>query len=90
MSRKALLRSLRYKHDKLSAGSASDLPRNKDLSKLKNEQPSPARQCIKAAGGEIQLEIFEGAAHERVAQPGALADRAHEMVKIFITRQMRI
>ena len=43
----------------------------------------------KAAGGDIQLEIFEGAQHEWVATPGPLTDRAHEMVKMFIARQLK-
>jgi acetyl esterase len=42
----------------------------------------------KAAGGDVQLEIFEGAEHEWVAKPGPLTDRAHEMVKAFIARQL--
>lgn len=43
----------------------------------------------RAAGGDIQLEIFEGAQHEWVATPGPLTDRAHEMVKMFIARQLK-
>jgi acetyl esterase len=43
----------------------------------------------KAAGGDVQLEIFEGAQHEWVATPGPLTDRAHEMVKVFIARQWK-
>ena len=43
----------------------------------------------KAAGGDIQLEIFEGAQHEWVATPGPLTDRAHEMAKAFIARQLK-
>jgi len=43
----------------------------------------------RAAGGECQLEIFEGCEHEWVAKPGPETDRAHEMVKGFIARQLR-
>ena len=42
----------------------------------------------RAAGGECQLEIFEGCTHEWVAEPGPQTDRAHEMVKAFIARQL--
>ncbi|MBM3356169.1 MAG: alpha/beta hydrolase [Betaproteobacteria bacterium] len=43
----------------------------------------------RAAGGECQLEIFDGCEHEWVAHPGPQTDRAHEMVKSFIARQLR-
>jgi len=43
----------------------------------------------RAAGGECQLEIFAGCEHMWVAQPGPQTDRAHEMVKAFIARQLR-
>src|ERR1700691_1375628 len=43
----------------------------------------------KAAGGDIQFELFEGAEHEWVATPGPLTDRAQEMVKAFIARQLK-
>ena len=42
-----------------------------------------------AAGGECRLEVFEGCEHEWVAKPGPQTDRAHEMVKAFIARQLR-
>lgn len=42
----------------------------------------------RAAGGECQLEIFEGSTHEWVAEPGPQTDRAHAMVKDFIARQL--
>src|SRR3954467_6525912 len=42
----------------------------------------------KAAGGDIQFELFEGADHNWVENPGPLTDRAHEMVKAFIARQL--
>ena len=43
----------------------------------------------KAAGGDIQFQIFEGAEHEWVANPGPLTDRAQAMVKAFIARQLK-
>jgi len=42
----------------------------------------------RAAGGECQLEIFAGCEHMWVAQPGPQTDRAVEMVKAFIARQL--
>jgi acetyl esterase len=42
-----------------------------------------------AAGGDIQFEIFEGAVHEWVAEEGPLTDRAREMVKAFIAKQLK-
>jgi len=43
----------------------------------------------KAAGGSCQYELFEGCEHEWVAQPGPQTDRARQMVKAFIARQLR-
>ena len=45
--------------------------------------------AYKAAGGECQYELFEGCEHEWVAQPGPQTDRAREMVKRFIARQLK-
>ena len=42
----------------------------------------------KAAGGDCQLHVFEGCEHEWVATPGPQTDRAREMVKAFIARQV--
>jgi acetyl esterase/lipase len=42
----------------------------------------------RAAGGDCQLEIFEGCEHEWVAKPSPQTDRAHDMVKRFIARQI--
>ena len=41
------------------------------------------------AGGECQLEIFPGCEHMWVGEPGPQTDRAHEMVKSFIARELR-
>jgi acetyl esterase len=42
----------------------------------------------RAAGGECELHVFEGCEHEWVAKPGRQTDRAHEMVKAFIARNL--
>jgi len=43
----------------------------------------------RAAGGECDLEIFIGCEHRWVAVPGPQTDRAAEMVKEFIARQLQ-
>jgi len=43
----------------------------------------------RAAGGVCELTIFEGCEHEWVAKPGPQTDRAREMVKAFIARQLK-
>ncbi len=45
--------------------------------------------AYKAAGGDCQYQLFEGCEHEWVATPGPQTDRAREMVKAFIARQLR-
>ena len=42
-----------------------------------------------AAGGDCQLQVFEGCQHEWVATPGPQTDRAREMVKAFIARHVK-
>jgi acetyl esterase/lipase len=42
----------------------------------------------RAAGGECELHVFEGCEHEWVAKPGPQTDRAHEMVRAFIARNL--
>jgi acetyl esterase/lipase len=42
----------------------------------------------RAAGGHCELEIFAGCEHMWVATPGPQADRAAEVVKDFISRQL--
>ena len=44
--------------------------------------------AYRAAGGDCQLEIFEGCQHEWIAKPGPQTDRAHEMVKAFIAHNL--
>ena len=43
----------------------------------------------RSAGGACELTIFEGCEHEWVAKPGPQTDRAHQMVKGFIGRQLK-
>jgi acetyl esterase/lipase len=43
----------------------------------------------RAAGGDIQLEIFEGCEHEWIAKPGPQTDRAYEVLKAFVARQLQ-
>jgi acetyl esterase/lipase len=45
--------------------------------------------AYKAAGGQCDYHVFEGSEHEWVARPGPQTDRAREMVKAFIARQLR-
>ena len=45
-------------------------------------------QTYRAAGGDVQYELFKGSVHEWVAEPGPQTTRAHEMVKAFIARQL--
>src|SRR5207302_9677834 len=47
-------------------------------------------QAYKAAGGDVRYELFEGCEHEWVATPGPQTDRAREMVKAFIARQVNV
>jgi acetyl esterase/lipase len=44
--------------------------------------------AYKAAGGDCQMHVFEDCEHEWVAKPGPQTDRAREMVKAFIARQL--
>jgi acetyl esterase/lipase len=41
------------------------------------------------AGGDCQFEIFAGCEHLWVREPGPQTDRAHEMVKHFIARELK-
>jgi acetyl esterase len=43
----------------------------------------------KAAGGQCDFHVFEGCEHEWVANEGPQTDRAREMVKAFIARQLK-
>jgi len=46
-------------------------------------------QTYKAAGGDVQFHVFEDSEHEWVAKPGPQTDKAREMVKAFIARQLK-
>jgi acetyl esterase/lipase len=41
-----------------------------------------------AAGGDCEFHVFDDCEHEWVAKPGPQTDRAHEMVKAFIARNL--
>jgi acetyl esterase len=43
----------------------------------------------KAAGGNCEFHVFEGSEHEWVANEGPQTDRARQMVKAFIARQLK-
>jgi len=43
----------------------------------------------KAAGGQVDFHVFPGSVHEWVAEPGPQTDRAREMVKAFIARNLK-
>jgi acetyl esterase len=43
----------------------------------------------RAAGGEVDYEVFPGAEHRWIIQPGPQTDRAIDMIKAFIARQLR-
>ena len=54
--------------------------------------PSIQEKFVKtyqAAGGDCQFHVFEDSEHEWVAKPGPQTDRAREMVKAFIARQLK-
>jgi acetyl esterase/lipase len=56
-----------------------------------NVRPAVQEQFVKtykAAGGDVQFQVFEDSEHEWVAKPGPQTDRAREMVKAFIARQL--
>jgi acetyl esterase/lipase len=42
----------------------------------------------RAAGGDCQLHVFPASEHEWVATPGPQTDRAREMLKAFIARNL--
>ncbi len=43
----------------------------------------------RAAGGRVDFQVFPDSVHEWVAEPGPQTDRAREMVKAFIARNMK-
>ena len=42
----------------------------------------------RAAGGDVRYELFAKCEHEWTGRPGPMTDRAHEMVRQFIARQL--
>lgn len=46
-------------------------------------------ESYRAAGGDCEVAVFEGCNHLWVLEPGPETDRAHEMVKAFISRQLQ-
>ena len=44
----------------------------------------------RAAGGQCDYRLFENSVHEWVAQPGPQTDKAREVVKEFIARQLKV
>jgi acetyl esterase len=56
-----------------------------------NVRPAVQEQFVKtykAAGGDVQFHVFEDSEHEWVAKPGPQTDKAREMVKAFVARQL--
>jgi acetyl esterase len=47
-------------------------------------------KTYRAAGGDCDYRLFENSVHEWVAQPGPQTDKAREVVKEFIARQMNV
>jgi acetyl esterase/lipase len=45
-------------------------------------------KTYRAAGGQVQYELFANSVHEWVAEPGPQTDKAREMVKAFIAKQV--
>jgi acetyl esterase/lipase len=47
-------------------------------------------KTYKAAGGDCDYRLFENSVHEWVAEPGPQTDKAREVVKEFIARQLKV
>ena len=47
-------------------------------------------KTYKAAGGQVEYVLFENAVHEWVAEPGSQTDKARDVAKAFIARQLRM
>jgi acetyl esterase/lipase len=57
-----------------------------------NMLPEAQEKFVKtyqAAGGDCEFHLFENSVHEWVAEPGPQTDKAREVVKAFIARQLR-
>jgi acetyl esterase/lipase len=78
----------------LERGAAATLPPMFVLQGELDDNVLPAVQerfvaTYRAAGGEIDYEVFPGAEHRWIIHPGPQTDRAIEMIKAFIARQLR-
>ncbi|MBI3045682.1 MAG: alpha/beta hydrolase [Betaproteobacteria bacterium] len=77
----------------LDRGEAVSLPPLLIMQGDLDDNVLPAQQekfaaSYRKAGGDCSLEIFKGCEHMWVAQPGVQTDRAHEMVRAFVARQL--
>jgi acetyl esterase/lipase len=78
----------------LERGEAVSLPPMIILQGELDDNVLPAVQerfvaTYRRAGGEVEYELFLGCEHRWVAQPGPQTDRAAEVIKAFIARQLR-
>jgi acetyl esterase/lipase len=78
----------------LERGAAATLPPMFVLQGELDDNVLPAVQerfvaTYRTAGGEIDYEVFPGAEHRWIIHPGPQTDRAIEMIKAFIARQLR-
>ena len=77
----------------LERGEAATLPRMFVLQGELDDNVLPAVQekfvaAYRKAGGEIDYELFLGCEHRWIIKPGPQTDRAIEMMKAFIARQL--
>jgi acetyl esterase/lipase len=77
----------------LERGEAVNLPPMFVLQGELDDNVLPAVQehfvaTYRAAGGKIDYEVFPGAEHRWIIQPGPQTDRAIDMIKTFIARQL--
>jgi acetyl esterase len=78
----------------LERGEAVNLPPMFVLQGELDDNVLPAVQehfvaTYRAAGGQIDYEVFPGAEHRWIIQPGPQTDRAIDMIKAFIARQLQ-
>ena len=78
----------------LERGEAVNLPPMFVLQGELDDNVLPAVQehfvaTYRAAGGKIDYEVFPGAEHRWIIQPGPQTDRAIDMIKAFIARQLQ-
>ena len=78
----------------LERGEAVNLPPMFVLQGELDDNVLPAVQehfvaTYRAAGGKIDYEVFPGAEHRWIIQPGPQTDRAIDMIKTFIARQLQ-